>query len=67
MDLFPPWEDYKNKQLFTNMKKEKTLRCNTKPLKGFNPMVLGAPLNDTYLYNYKLEELEELPLIQSMY
>ena len=47
--------------------KQTTLRCNTKYFYGINPMGLGAPLADTYLHNRKLEELEELPLSQSMY
>ena len=44
MGLCVPWDDYKNKQFFTNMKiKQTTLRCNTKHIQGTNPMVLSAP------------------------
>ena len=47
MGLSAPWADYKNKQLFTNMKmKQKTLLCKKLFWQGINPMVLCAPLAD---------------------
>ena len=61
MRIFDPWEEYKNKQLFANMKiKQTTLICNTQNLQGIKKMVLDAPLSDTYLNNCKLEWLEKL-------
>ena len=43
MGLFSPWVNYKNKQLFTNMKiKQTTLRFNIKHLQGMNTMGLGV-------------------------
>ena len=42
MGLFSPWVNYKNKQLFTNMKiKQTTLRFNIKHLQGMNTMGPG--------------------------
>ena len=67
MDLSEPWADYKN-QLFTNSKiKQTTIRCNTKKLKGINPMLLVASLVNTYLQNCKPEEIEKLAWRKSMY
>ena len=44
MGLCEPWEEYKNKPLFTNMKiKQTILICNTKYIQGMNPVGLGAP------------------------
>ena len=61
MVLCDPWDDYRNKYFLRNMKiKQTTLRYNTEPLQGINPMGLCDPLLDTYLHNQKLEELEEL-------
>ena len=44
-----------------------TLICNTEHLQVINPMGNFAPWTDTYLHSCKIEELEELPGIQSMY
>ena len=42
-----PWSEYKNKQVFTNMKmKQTTLWRKTEKLQGINPMVLSAPWAD---------------------
>ena len=44
MGLSAPFADYKNKQLFTNMKLQQTnLLCKTKKLQGINPMGLVPP------------------------
>ena len=58
MILFAPLGDYKDKQLFTNMKIEQTtIRYDRKKLQAINPMFICAPWYDTYLHNCKLEEL----------
>ena len=65
MSLWSPWSDYKNKQLSINHKiKQTILRCNTKNVQGMNPMGLCDPWDNTYLHNFKLEELEKMPSSQ---
>ena len=60
MGFCAPCADYKNKQLFTNMKiKQTALICNKKHLQATDPMGLCAPWDDTYLHNCILEELAE--------
>ena len=44
----------------------KSFRSLTKCLLGINPMGICVPWAYTYLQNFKLEELEELPWSQSM-
>ena len=44
MGLWDPCDEYKKKQIFTNMKiKQTALRCNTKYKQGINPMGIGVP------------------------
>ena len=44
MGLCDPWDDYKNKKIFTNMKiKQTTFICNTKYIQVINPMGIGFP------------------------
>ena len=58
MGLCEPWDNYKNKTLFPNMKiKQTTLRCYTKKLQVIYPMVLCPPWAKTYPHNCKLEGL----------
>ena len=49
MGLCDSWDEYKNKQFFTNIKiKQTALRCNTKYLQAINPISLCDPLVNTY-------------------
>ena len=53
MGLSATLDDYKNKQLFTNMKSSPTtVRCNTKSFQGINPMGLCAPCYNSYFNNW---------------
>ena len=44
MGISAHWADYKNTQLFTNVKiKQTNLRCNINNLQVIKPMVIGDP------------------------
>ena len=58
MGLCEPWDNYKNKTLFPNMKiKQTTLRCNKKYLQSINPTDL-FPFDPTL--TYKTAKLKNL-------